>query len=138
MVSHAEPTTDARDAGVGRKSLMDQLITGFVDRLLVPVIDAFVPMITNGVAFAVFAVIWAAFAYGIVASQGNLDATWQWLRAIPLIPQALLWLLFLPVVVGLWIWETGWPFIVRLVLVAGLAGWNLWMFLPKFLTGVRP
>jgi hypothetical protein len=117
---------------------MDQLITGFVDRLLVPVIDAFVPMITNGVAFAVFAVIWAAFAYGIVASQGNLDATWQWLRAIPLIPQALLWLLFLPVVVGLWIWETGWPFIVRLVLVAGLAGWNLWMFLPKFLTGVRP
>jgi hypothetical protein len=117
---------------------MEQLITGFVDRLLVPAIDAVVPLITNGVGFIVFALIWAAFAYALVASQGSLDAAWQWLRALPLVPQALLWLLFLPVGIALWIWESGWPLIVRIVLVAGLGGWNLWIFLPKVITGARP
>lgn len=117
---------------------MDQVITGFVDRVLVPVIDAFIPMITNGVAFVIFAVIWGAFAYGLVASHGGLDTAWQWLRGLPWVVQALLWLLFLPVTVALWIWETGWPFVLRIVLVLGLAGWNLWMFLPKALSGVRP
>jgi hypothetical protein len=117
---------------------MDQLITGFVDGILVPVIDGMIPMITNGVAFLVFALIWGAFAYGLIMSQGSLDAAWQWIRGLALPIQALVWLLFLPVVVGLWIWETSWPFIVRIVLVVGLAGWNLWMFLPKALTGGRP
>ena len=41
--------------------------------------------------------------------------------------------LFLPVMIGLWIWETSWPLIVRLVLVIGIGWWNLWMFLPKAL-----
>jgi hypothetical protein len=117
---------------------MDQLITGIVDGVLVPTIDAFVPMITNGVAFIVFALIWAAFAYGLVASQGSLDAGWQWIRALPFVVQAVLWLLFLPVMAALWIWETSWPFLVRIVLVLGLAGWNLMMFLPKALTGGKP
>jgi hypothetical protein len=52
--------------------------------------------------------------------------------------QGLVWLLFLPVVVALWIWETTWPIILRLILVAGLAGWSLMIFLPRALTGARP
>lgn len=32
---------------------------------------------------------------------------------------------------GLWIWETTWPLIVRVVLTAGIAGWNLLVFLPR-------
>ena len=35
------------------------------------------------------------------------------------------------VMIGLWIWETSWPFIVRLILVLGIAGWNLLVFLPN-------
>jgi hypothetical protein len=117
---------------------MDQLITGFVDRVLVPIIDAFVPLLVNGGGLVIFALIWAAFAYGLIASQGSLDAAWQWIRALPFVVQALVWLLFLPAVVGLWIWETAWPIAVRLVLIVSLAGWNLWIFLPKALTAARP
>jgi hypothetical protein len=29
---------------------------------------------------------------------------------------------------GLWIWQTPWPMWLRLVLVAGLAWWNVYMF----------
>ena len=117
---------------------MDSLITAFVDRLLVPAIDAAVPLITNGVGFILFALIWGAFAYALFASQGSLDAAWQWLRSLPFVVQAVIWVLFLPVTVALWIWESGWPFIVRIVLVAGLGGWNLWILLPKWIAAARP
>ena len=116
---------------------MEQLITGLVDRVLVPVLDFTIPILTNGGGLVIFGVLWAGFAYALVARQGSLDDAWHWVRALPFIVQAVLWLLFLPVVVGLWIWETGWPMVVRLVMVIALAGWNLWMFLPKALSGAR-
>jgi len=45
--------------------------------------------------------------------------------------------LFLPVMVDPWIWETSWPFLVRIVLVSGVAGWNLLVFLPRALEAAR-
>jgi hypothetical protein len=51
--------------------------------------------------------------------------------------QAGVWVLFLPVMVGLWVWETSWPIVVRLTLLIGVAGWNLLIFLPRALTA-RP
>jgi hypothetical protein len=92
----------------------------------------------NGVLFVLFAVIWVAFGAGLLLSQGSLDQAWQAIRDLPLIAQVGVWLLFLPVMIGLWIWETTWPLIVRLVLVLGVAGWNLMVFLPKALQAGRP
>ena len=88
-------------------------------------------MAENGILFAIFAVIWVAFGAGLIFSQGSVDQAWQTIRELPLIVQIVVWILFLPVMIGLWIWETTWPLVVRLVLVAGVAGWNLLMFLPK-------
>ncbi len=87
----------------------------------------------NGVLFVVFAALWLAFGAALVWSQGSLDQAWASVRALPLVAQAVVWLLLLPVVAGLWIWETTWPLIVRIVLVLSLAGWNLLVFLPKAL-----
>jgi hypothetical protein len=92
----------------------------------------------TGVLFVVFAVLWGAFGAAVIWSQGSLDAAWQWVRSLPLLLQGVVWLLFLPVAIGLWVWETTWPLIVRLVLIAGLAGWNLLIFLPRALQGGRP
>ena len=86
-------------------------------------------------AFGVFAVLWVAFGYALVASQGSLDRSYEWLRSLPLIAQAGLWLLTLPVAVGLWVWETTWPLLVRLPLVIGLGVWNLAVFFPRWLVG---
>jgi hypothetical protein len=88
---------------------------------------------SSGVLFVVFAVIWLAFAAALIWSQGSLDAAWQAIRDQSLLLQGVVWLLFLPVMAGLWIWESGWPLVLRLVLVAGLAGWNLLIFLPRWL-----
>ena len=87
----------------------------------------------NVVVFVVFAVLWIGFAYALIASQGSLDAAWQWIRSLPLILQGVVWLLFLPVVAGLWIWESGWATAVRLVLVVGIGLFNLYLFFPGYL-----
>jgi hypothetical protein len=92
----------------------------------------------TGVLFAIFAVLWAAFGAALILSQGSLDAAWQWVRGMPLIVQGIVWLLFLPVMFGLWVWETTWPLILRLVLIVGVVGWNLIVFLPRALQAGRP
>ena len=87
----------------------------------------------SGVLFAVFAVIWVAVVIGIVWSAGTVDDAWRNIRELPPILQAITWVLFLPVMVGLWVWESSWPFLVRIVVVVGIAGWNLLIFLPRAL-----
>ena len=94
-------------------------------------------LVQHGVLFLVFAVIWGAFGIALVTSQGSLDQAWATIRELPLLVQLVVWVLFLPVMIGLWAWETGWPLVVRLVLVVGIAGWNLLVFLPRAATAVR-
>jgi hypothetical protein len=92
----------------------------------------------HGVLFATFALLWVAFGVALVWSQGSLDQAWEAIRGLPLIVQIGAWLLFLPVMAGLWIWETTWPLLVRVLLIVGIAGWNLLVFMPRALQTVRP
>jgi hypothetical protein len=87
----------------------------------------------TGILFVVFAVLWAAFGLGMIWSQGSLDAAWRSVSSLPLIVQGAVWLLLLPVMLGLWIWDTTWPLVVRLSLVVAVAGWNLLILLPRWL-----
>ncbi len=87
----------------------------------------------SGALFVIFVVLWIAFGAGIVWSQGGLDEVWQTVNELPLVVRLGAWVLFLPVMAGLWIWETTWPLVVRLVLIGGVAGWNLLVFLPRAL-----
>jgi hypothetical protein len=106
--------------------VIDTLATGLGSFL-----GFFVPII----APFIFSALWIAFAWALIASQGSLDATWQWIRDLPLLLQAVVWLLFLPVVAGLWVYETGWPFVLRIVLIASIGGWNLWILAPRGILG---
>jgi hypothetical protein len=134
----AQPEIDRASAEeVGqdrRKGRMDQMIETFASGLG----NSVGWLAEHGVLFIVFAVIWVAFGAGLLLSQGSLDQAWQAIRGLPLVVQVGVWLLFLPVMIGLWVWETTWPLILRLVLVLGIAGWNLLVFLPKALQAARP
>ena len=92
----------------------------------------------SGVLFVVFAALWAAFAIGVIGSQSSVDEVWQTIGSWPLIIQVAAWIIVLPVMAGLWIWETTWPLVLRVVLVVGLAGWNLMIFLPRALQTAKP
>jgi hypothetical protein len=81
-------------------------------------------------AFAILAGLWLVFAAALVFNPSLLDAAWQTLRGWPLVVQAVIWLLALPVTLGLWIWQMPWPVLLRLALVAGLACATVYTFFP--------
>jgi len=110
-----------------RKSRMDQ----FFETIGSGVGNSVGWLADHYVLFGLFLVLWAVFGVALVTSQGSIDQAWQAIRALPLVLQIIVWILFLPVIFGLWVWETTWPLIVRLVLVVGVAGWNLLVFLPS-------
>ena len=85
----------------------------------------------NYLAFTVLGLLWLGFLAALIANRELLDLAWQTLRSWPLILQGIVWLLALPVVGGLWIWETSWPVLLRLVLVLGLAFATVYTFFPK-------
>ena len=87
--------------------------------------------IVNIAAFAIFVVLWLAFGVALVTNPAMLDSVWQSFRGFPLIVQIILGLLFLPVTLGLWVWESSWPLVLRLVVVIGLALGTLIVFFPR-------
>ncbi len=114
-----------------RMGRMDQIITGLVNATVVPMSNVVVFLATSGLLLVIFAALWLGVGAALIWNQGGLDAAWQSIQALPLVVQAVAWLLFLPVMAGIWIWETTWPLIVRIVLIGGLAAWNLLVFVPQ-------
>jgi hypothetical protein len=123
----------AADTGGQRANRLERIINA----IAAGASGAVVFVVTSGIAFVIFVALWIAFGAGLIWNQGSIDAAWQWMRDLPLLIEAVVWLLFLPVVLGLWVWETAWPLILRLALVAGLAGWSVMIFLPRGLLGAR-
>jgi len=76
-------------------------------------------------AFAMFVVLWAGFALALRGDRGFVDSTWQWLRGLPVPIQPIVWVVILPIAVGLWIYESTWSPTVGLLLAIGMVGWTL-------------
>lgn len=114
--------------------IVGNLIGGTVDRLVrwvvVPVTGVIPILIRTGALFLVFAALWAAFLGALIVDPSALAAAQRALSELPLIGQGVAWLLFLPLVGGLWIWSTDWPSFVRVGLIVALAAWNLLVFIP--------
>ncbi len=104
---------------------------GVVRRVVVPVTSVIPALVEHGVLLAVFGALWVGFGAALVSNPAALDQAWSAIGQLPLPMQGLVWLLFLPPMAGLWVWNTDWAIGVRLVLIAGIAGWNLLVLLPR-------
>ena len=87
-------------------------------------------VVFNVLVFTMFAILWIAFVAALAFSPGTLDDLWHQTRRLPLLIQGVVWLLFLPLMIGLWIWERTWSLLIRLVLIIALGVWNVYMFFP--------
>jgi hypothetical protein len=87
-------------------------------------------LLVNLIAFALLTLLWLAFGAALLFDRGLLDQAWQRFRSWPLLVQLVVGLLTLPVVAGLWVWETTWPAWLRLALVIGLAWVTVYTFFP--------
>lgn len=116
-------------------TMLGNTIGGGMDRfvrwVILPVTGVVPFLVRTGLLFAGFAVLWAGFLGAMLVNPSVLDAIRSTLEGLPLPVQAVAWLLFLPLTAGLWIWGTDWALLVRVVLVVGIAGWNLLVFLPR-------
>jgi hypothetical protein len=74
---------------------------------------------------------WLTFYALLLFSEQALSDLWQWIRALPLLIEGLVWLLAFPFVLALGIWDSTWETGLRLLLVSGCAmGWSL-AFWPR-------
>ena len=94
------------------------------------------PRLLSTYAVLIFAIFWVGFAIALIMNREWLDLLWNWVRALPTMAEVLIWLLFLPIMVGLWIWESSWSTPVQLL---GLAGIVVWTFLAasSFIRAMR-
>lgn len=111
--------------------LIGSTIDGLVRVIVIPVTSLIPRLVSSGIVLVIYAAIWIAVGVALVTNPAALDDAWRTIGALALPLQGLVWLLFLPVMAGLWVWGTDWPEVVRLVVLAGLAGWSLLMFIPR-------
>jgi len=75
-------------------------------------------------AIVIFAILWIGFIVALIVNREWLDMLWNSVRTLPAVAEVIVWLLFLPVMVGLWIWESSWATVVRLLAFAGMVVWT--------------
>ena len=84
-----------------------------------------VPRAMSIYANVIFLILWVGFVVALVVNKEWLDVFWNWAQALPSIFRIIVWVLFLPIMVGLWIWESNWPVLGRLAGFAGIVAWTL-------------
>ncbi|MFN2145229.1 MAG: hypothetical protein ACK2T7_07735 [Anaerolineales bacterium] len=72
-----------------------------------------------------FLVLWIGFIAALIVDRAWLDSAWEWLQALPPVPRIIVWLALLPGTVGLWIWESAWAPIWRVLGLVGIIVWTL-------------
>lgn len=92
-------------------------------------------LIISVFAFTVLSLLWIGFGAALLLNRELLDKAWRRFRSWNIFLQLFVAFLVLPVVLGLWIWQTRWPVWIRLILVAGLAWMTEYTFFPRFLFG---
>jgi len=85
----------------------------------------------NLVVWLLFTVLWVAVVGALAFSPATLDEVWQAARRPAILIQAVVWLLFLPIMAGLWIWQRPWAAAIRLMLLLAIAVWNVFLFFPR-------
>ena len=83
-----------------------------------------VPRVLSTYAIVIFAMLWVGFATALIVNRAWLDLLWNWVQALPTVAEIIVWVVFLPIMVGLWIWESSWSALVRLLASVGIVVWT--------------
>jgi hypothetical protein len=82
-------------------------------------------------AFIVLTILWVGFYIAMLANPGLLNAIWYTYRSYPFLIQVLAGILLLPLTLGLWVWESGWSFWTKIILVVGMGIATIYLFFPR-------
>jgi hypothetical protein len=91
-----------------------------------------VPTHAPGSAFlALMAGLWGAFVTLLAVSPSTLDDAYDWLVALPIVWEVLMWILTLPWTVAYLVYESRWQHWLRVVLVALIVTVHLSVCAPR-------
>jgi len=83
------------------------------------------PKIMTVYANLVFLALWVGFIVAIFSNRDWLDLLWYWVQALPFLPKIIIWILILPIMVGLFIWKSSWSMVATAFGYAGIVIWTL-------------
>lgn len=95
-----------------------------------------VPRVLSSYAILIFAILWVGFGVALLINPGWLDLLWNWVQTLPSVLNILAWVFITPIMASLWIWESSWSTIVRLLAFAGIVGWTT-LAVSSFFKAVR-
>jgi len=95
-----------------------------------------VPRVLSSYAVLTFVILWVGFAIALIVNPEWLDLLWNWVQALPSVLKIFAWVFITPIMAALWIWESSWSTIVRLLAFAGIVGWTT-LAVSSFLKAVR-
>ena len=95
-----------------------------------------VPRLLSTYAIVIFAILWIGFAIALIVNREWLNLLWNWMRALPSVAEIIIWVFVSPIMVGLWIWESSWSALVRLLAFSGIVGWTA-LAVSSFLRAFR-
>ena len=98
--------------------------------------DVTVPRIMSSYAIGMFVILWVGLVVALIVNQGWLDMLWDWVQTLPLILRIIVWLVLLPIMTGLWIWQSSWSIFVQVLAVAGMIGWT-WLAISSFIKAFK-
>lgn len=74
---------------------------------------------------------WLVFGYIALYTPGGLDSVWQSVRELPVVVQIVLWLVLLPYMAALWVWQADWGVPVRVGVIGGIALGTVLLSIPR-------
>lgn len=74
-------------------------------------------LMVSGIMFGISTLVTLAFAYFLIADPSRLTEAWTLIRSLPLAVQVVMWLIFLPWMVALWVWGMPLSLAVRAAVV---------------------
>ncbi|HEX5695006.1 MAG TPA: hypothetical protein VFZ15_01380 [Acidimicrobiia bacterium] len=85
----------------------------------------------NWLAMGAVVLLWALFAITAAVSPETLTDIWAEVETLPFAVRIVVWVVALPWMLAIAIWQGSWPDLARFSLIAALAVASLWTFYPS-------
>ena len=72
-----------------------------------------------------FAALWIGFIAALIVDRAWLETAWEWVQALPPALKVIVWAALLPATTLLWIWESSWAPVWRVLGFVGIIAWTV-------------
>jgi hypothetical protein len=87
-------------------------------------------LMVSGIMFGAATLVTLVFGYALVADQSRLIDAWEFMRALPLVVQIVLWPVLAPWMAALWVWTLPLALTLRVLFVVAILAAAEYLLFP--------